>query len=279
MPPTDGVLGSASGTGTFAPHAREELAADTLRAMKAEPEQELAKLLERFLRDAKQFVDEDRGRGSAQLPAQALAESLAALPACHAAAAAARRAAKANGYQVAGVRLPGSAGQVLESAEPSGRPLDASAFVSTGIVAMLLDQADIDLKAVAGDLIGYLAGPPVAVWDYAILDANVATDEPIPVVDGWELVSPSVEQLRELLPMPATGSYQPDRPFTPEMYGGLAMLRRINSKARPHYGHLLRWDVLYSLALRRPAHLLWQPLLALSLFENHGDPALGAIPA
>ena len=29
-----------------------------------------------------------------------------------------------------------------------------------------------------------------------------------------------------------------------------------------------RWDVLYYLAPNRPAHLLWQPLLALSLYEN-----------
>jgi hypothetical protein len=40
------------------------------------------------------------------------------------------------------------------------------------------------------------------------------------------------------------------------------MLRRVNGKAQPHYGHLLRWDVLYSLALKRPA--LWQPCL----FDN-----------
>jgi Apea-like HEPN len=261
-----GVLSGLDGRGP--PQDREELATDTLRAMRADPGQGLAEVLEGFLHDAKRFVDEDREHGSAQLSAQAIAQSLAAQPGCHKAAAVARRAAAANEYEVAGMRSRGAGGQVPEAAGPSGRPLDADTLVSTGIVAMLLDRVDIDLKAVAGELAGYLSGPPIGIWDYAILDANFTTDEAIPVVDGWELVSPSVEQLRELLPVPATGAYQPDRPFAPEEYGSLAMLRRVNRKARPHYKHLLRWDVLYSLALKRPAHLLWKPLLALSLFDN-----------
>lgn len=132
---------------------------------------------------------------------------------------------------------------------------------------MLLAHAEPDLKAVARDLAGYLAGPSVGVWDYAILDASLMADDPIPVVDGWELVTQTAEQLHELLPVPVTAAYQPARPFAPEDYGYLTMLRRVRD-ARPHHGPAFRWDVLYSLAIHRPAHLLWQPLLALSLFEN-----------
>jgi len=151
---------------------------------------------------------------------------------------------------------------------PYGRPLDAYALVSTGIVGMLLEPADHDLHAVAEDLASYLAGPPVDIWDYAILDCNLAVDGAIRVADEWELVTPTAQELRGLLPMPTTASYQPARPFDPDGYGGLTMLRRIERRARPHHRHLLRWDVLYSLAIDRPAHQLWQPLLALSLFDN-----------
>ena len=71
-----------------------------------------------------------------------------------------------------------------------------------------------------------------------------------------------------LLPLPSTASYQPARPFDPDGYSGLTMLRRINPEAAPHPGPVLHWDVLYSLALDRPARLLWQPLVALSLCAN-----------
>jgi hypothetical protein len=99
-------------------------------------------------------------------------------------------------------------------------------------------------------------------------DGSLTIDDPVPVVDGWELVTPTAGQLRELLPVPATTAYQPARPFDPEDYGGLTMLRRVIPEAVPHAGPVLRWDVLYSLALYRPSHPLWQPLLALSLYEN-----------
>jgi hypothetical protein len=46
------------------------------------------------------------------------------------------------------------------------------------------------------------------------------------------------------------------------------VLRRVNRDAIPHKGIALHWDVLYSVALGRPAHLLWQPLIALSLYAN-----------
>ena len=133
---------------------------------------------------------------------------------------------------------------------------------------MLLDPADHDFHAVAEDLASYLAGPPVDIWDYAILDGNLAVDGAIRVADWWELVTPTTQELRGLLPLPTTASYQPARPFNLDDYGGLTMLRRIERRARPHDRHLLRWDVLYALAIDRPAHQLWQPLLALSLFNN-----------
>ena len=132
----------------------------------------------------------------------------------------------------------------------------------------LLDRADLDLHAIAEDLASYLAGPLIDIWDYAILDGSLTIDDPVPVVDGWELITPTARQLRELLLVPATAAYQPARPFDPDDYRGLTMLRRVIPEAVPEAGPVLRGDVLYSLALDRPAHLLWQPLLALSLYEN-----------
>jgi hypothetical protein len=73
--------------------------------------------------------------------------------------------------------------------------------------------------------------------------------------------------LSQLLPLPATADYQPNRPFKPQDYGSLTMLRRTLDD-RPHHGPLLRFDVLSSLAVDRRAYPLWRPLLALSLFDN-----------
>lgn len=147
--------------------------------MTADPGTELVDALERFFREARQVVDEELNRSGSQQPVpQALAQSLAQLPTCLEADAAARQAAAANGYLVP-VHGPQRVGK--RGAEPLGRPLDADALISTGIVGTLLAHADLDLKAVARDLAGYLAGPSVGVWDYAILDASLMTHDPIPV--------------------------------------------------------------------------------------------------
>jgi len=257
------------------------------------PNTGLVEALERFLGEAGRVADEEVNRGGPPPSARALAQSLAALPTCLDADTAARRAAAANAYLVSALghrrrrssravgETQATAGSSTDAspdtdASPSspearerwGRPLDADVLISTGVVGMFLDRTDLDLKAVARDLANFLAGPPIDIWDYAILDGSLATDEPIPVVDGWELVTPTAEQLRLLLPVPATAAYQPDRPFDADDYSGLTMLRRIDLDALPHYRPVVHWEVLYSLALNRPAHLLWQPLIALSLYAN-----------
>ncbi len=247
----------------------------------------LVEALERFLRDARQVVEEELNRDGSQQPsAEALARSLAELPACLDAGTTARHAAAVSRYIVTDFPIRRRSGEPArkvepapdrdttaipadsETTEPSGRPLDAKALLSTGVVGALLDRADLDLHAIAEDLAGYLAGPPIDIWDYAILDGSLTIDDPVPVVDGWELITPTARQLRELLLAPATTAYQPARSFDPDDYSGLTMLRRVIPEAVPLAGPDLRWDVLYSLALDRPAHLLWQPLLALSLYEN-----------
>ena len=130
--------------------------------------------------------------------------------------------------------------------------------------------SDADLPAIARDLAGYLAGPPVDIWDYVLIDAIGALQDPIPVVDGWELVTPSADELRMLLPLPSTAFYQ-DRPFDPDDYGELAMLRRVNRNAGPQKGIAVPLDFLESLDVGHPERPLWQPLIALSL---HGNPIL-----
>ena len=153
--------------------------------------------------------------------------------------------------------------------EPAGRSLDADALISTGLFSMLIDPSDADLQIVASDLAGYLAGPPVEIWDYAIIDGTGTLQDPIPVVDGWELMTPSADDLRMLLPLPSTAAYQQhDLPFDPDDYGGLAMLRRVNRDAAPQRGVAVHLDFLESPAPGYPERLLWQPLIALSLYAN-----------
>src|ERR1022692_957238 len=140
-----------------------------------EPESDLVQVLERFLREAVEALGQDvTANGPQQQSAQTYAESLAALPSCAEADATASQAAAANSYFV-------SEDFTRKTAEPAGRRLNAGAFIETGIAAMLLDRAEVDLKVVAKDLSSYLAGPPIDIWDYAILDASLTTDKPIAV--------------------------------------------------------------------------------------------------
>jgi hypothetical protein len=254
--------------------------------MTTDPNAALVETLERFLQQAKEAVDEDLNRdGPLPLTPRLLAKRLTELPACCEADAAAHRAAIDNEYSVtslprrrrsaettATTEVTADAGTADsqpedEAAEPYGRPLDADVLISTGVLGLLQSRVPHDYHVVAEELADYLAGPPIDIWDYAILDANFTTDDPIPVIDGWQLVSPSSEDLRRLLPLPSTADYQPNRPFKPQDYGNLTMLRRTRDEL-PHHGPLLRFDVLGSLAADRRTYPLWRPLLLLNLFDN-----------
>jgi hypothetical protein len=248
--------------------------------MTTDPQAGLIEALQHFLRDARRAVEKDLRRSGPQRPSvQAFARSLTALPACTKADAAARTAATATGYLLpeqadapaarpgAKDSDPGSGSKVtalhLGSSGPPGRPLDADCLISTGVAGMLLDGAELDLEAVAQELAGYLAGPPIDIWEYVIVDASLTLDDPIPVIDGWELTTPNADELRRLLPLPSTALYQPARPFDPDDYGGLTMLRRHVPDATPDRGHIayIYWDF-------RPEYTLWEPLLALGLYMN-----------
>ena len=214
----------------------------------------------RAAEDAARTVDLGRDRGEQADPLGAAAQSLTTLPTCIETNALARKASLAAGYL-----FPKPGGR-----QPAGRPLDADALISTGLVGTLLDPS-ADLQTVASDLAGYLAGPPVDIWDYAILDGSGTLQDPIPVVDEWELVTPSADELRILLPLPSTAAHQHDRPsgpFDPDDYGYLAMLRRVNRDAAPQRGIALHLELLESSTVGHPDRLLWQPLIALSLYAN-----------
>jgi hypothetical protein len=224
----------------------------TLRRVGSESHAGLIEAIQRFLDDATGAPQRIR-EAIKPAPYKEVVHALAALPTCVEVNALARKASLAAGYL-----LP----------EPAGRRLDADALSSTGLYSMLLfDLSDTDLPAVASDLAGYLAGPPVDIWDYALIDATGALQDPIPVVDGWELVTPSADELRMLLPLPSLAAYH-NRPFDPDDYGDLAMLRRINRDAKPQKDPAVHWDFLKSRDVDHPERLLWQPLLALSLYDN-----------
>jgi hypothetical protein len=186
--------------------------------------------------------------------AEAFAARLAALLSAKAVDHAAAEAAKENGYlmQEAGDRV---------GRRPAGRPLSVDALFETGVAGLLLSGGGVDVPTLAAELAGYLAGPAIPTWDYAIVDADVTLSRPVPVVDGWELVTPTSEQLAGLVGVPSAARHVPQRTFNLELYGGLAMLRRIDPAGKPHSGIVLFFDT-------RPAHALWQPILAMSLYQN-----------
>jgi transposase-like protein len=216
-----------------------------------DPHAHLVTALRRFLLDAQRTSE---GTTFRNMPVYRFAEALAALPSCADADAAALAAAKATGYAL----TRSDRGK----ARPAGRALDAGTLFRTGIAALFHNGGDADLDGVARDLAGYLAGPPVQIWEYATVDADLHLSGPVPVVDGWDLFTPTTDELHALLPLPSTADQQPDPPFDPDKYGGLAILRRSDPDDRPYRGLVVQWPQAH------PAHRLWQPLLALSLYDN-----------
>lgn len=113
------------------------------------------------------------------------------------------------------------------------------------------------MAELARQLAAHLAGPPIDIYDYAVLDLNLTAAAPIPVAAGRELVTPTSAELRVAMPVSAAAPHQ--RPcWDPDFCGGLAMLRRIDPHQEPVRSSLISLDL-------DPAHRLWEPLLALSL--------------
>lgn len=186
--------------------------------------------------------------------AEDFARTLASLPAAVAADSAAIDAAMANDYLV---REPAE-GREVRSA---GRVLSSEALTATGVAGLLLAEREVNRSVLGSELAGYLAGPAVPIWEYAILDADVTLSGPVPVVDGWELVTPTAEELADLLGVPSAAQHVGLLSFDLDLHEGLAMLRRVDSDGKPHSGLVIYWNL-------RPRNALWLPLLALSLYQN-----------
>jgi hypothetical protein len=214
----------------------------------------LESALRRFIDDAVARRDQ-LSSGETKPTEDEFAAELAALPSATDVDAAAVEKATANCYLV---REPAEG----STERRAGRTLTARALTETGVAGALLAGEDLDAGALAAELAQFLAGPSVPVWEYAILDADVTLSMPIEVVDGWELATPTKVELAALIGLPSTARYaEPRKSLNLDLYPGLAMLRRVDPDGSPHSGLILYWNV-------RPAHSLWQPLLALSLFHN-----------
>lgn len=218
----------------------------------ADGERALGNALDRFVADALKLRT-NMTQEARVLPVEEFANRLADLDSRRDVNNAAAEAADDNGY----LRRKKRGGKGRHRA---GRVLTSDTLVETG-VAGVLAEGDVDKRTLVKELAGYLAGPPIPVWDYAIIDADLELRAPIELVDGWELVTPTREELASLGGIPSAARHVPEPPFPLDMYSGLAMLRRIDADAKAVTGWLLYFDF-------RPAHTLWQPLLALSLYQN-----------
>jgi hypothetical protein len=221
----------------------------------------LVDALERFLDDVVALRGEiERSHGQAVQPftdAPGLAELLVNLPSCRAADAAAEDAAAAAQYI-----LPSPTRKRSGTSRTAGRSLSAATLVRMGLAGGLLHGLNAERSVIARQLAEFLAGPVVPIWEYVVLDADLHIRGPIPLADQWELVTPTSEELRSLLPVPSAAAFQPERPFDLSTYGGLAMLRRIDQRRSPHSGHRIY------LPPNQPALQFWQPLLALGLYRD-----------
>lgn len=186
---------------------------------------------------------------------QTWVKDLADRPSCKRADSAAEAAAIAAGYII-----PPTGSR---STRKAGRALSADALLRTGVAELVLEQhGEYDRHALAVEVAQYLAGPSVPIWDYGMVDADVKIAAPVELSSGWELATPTSEELRNLLPVPSAHLFQSEQPFDLATYGGLSMLRRKNEQAEPRSGHIIYFPS------GRPALPFWEPLLMLSLYRN-----------
>jgi hypothetical protein len=159
--------------------------------------------LTRFLVDAITARDQIRIPG-ASVPwnygAGSFAAHLASLSTAEAARHAAAKAANENGYLIREPRDGVPPG-------PAGRVLSADALLETGVAEMLLSGDTVDVQVLAGELAGYLAGPMKPMLEYAIIDADVTLGTPVPVVNEWELVTPTSGELAGLVGVPSAAQH------------------------------------------------------------------------
>lgn len=186
--------------------------------------------LHRFVDEAKSVV-EGRAEGAGSpvrlLPGEgAFAARVAALPSATEADAAALETARVNEYLL----CPPQAGIDRRVA---GRALTAEALVETGVAGLLLSDESIDVPALVTELAGYLAGPTIPLWRYALIDADMQLTTPVPVVDRWELTTPTWQELRRLVGVPSAARHVGRRSFDLNLYGGMAMLRRVDPRVGP----------------------------------------------
>jgi hypothetical protein len=133
-------------------------------------------------------------------------------------------------------------------------------LLETGVAELLLSGDVVDGPLLAIELAAYLAGPRIPIWNYAIVSADMTLSAPVPVVDGWELVTLSRAERANLVGVPSAARYARRHSFRHDLYGELAMLCRVNPNDSAHRDIHIHWE--------QPSWDLWQPLLAISLYQN-----------
>ena len=219
----------------------------------ADVQKVLARALGRFITDALELRDRLPEDGGHSFSTKRFAKEIASLNSVEDVNSAASGVATANAYLLRKKRAGGGP-------RKAGRQLTAKVILDTG-VAGVLAEGGVAKAALIKELTGYLSGPAIPVWDYAIIDADLRLQKAVEVVDGWELVTPTADELSALMGVPSGAHHLPSPPFPLDLYSGLAMLRRIDPDAKAVTGWLINFDF-------RPTHTLWLPLIALSLYQN-----------
>ena len=217
-----------------------------------QPDQQLRRALTEFLADAAK-ISWIGPPGSARQ----LADQLAAMPSARVADTIAAEAAAVNGYVVPDPTRPHRPGRPWLP----GRRLSADNLTRFGLPYLVAGGHFRPTEEPTDALAGFLAGPPVQMWRYLMLDADV--DETVTAaVAGWEMLTPGPELLTAISDNGArVGAHA--NTLLPAMYGGEVFLRRTEEGSPPTgflFGALLE---------NRPYLKHWPVLLVMNLWSNH----------
>ena len=171
--------------------------------------------------------------------------------------------AELNGYLR---RSPGRRQQGRASVH-WGRTLDEDALHQLGIVGALRARQSVP-DNLCGQVLTFLAGPPIPIQRHVVIDAEIDLPEPVEVA-GWRLWRPTREELDSLRPVQAAAAYGPSSDWDPLLYEGTCcMLSRIDAEATPkrHGNRLFPALIMDEMFGPKLSIAAWQPLLLLNLF-------------
>ncbi|WP_431948048.1 hypothetical protein [Micromonospora marina] len=152
-----------------------------------------------------------------------------------------------------------------DTGERWGRRLNKRTVSTLGLIELLRTPTSLPDR-LATDLAGYLAGPAVAITEFAVIDADLRIRGEHEVA-GWGLSRLSAADLDTITPLPSTRPFGADPWDEALRAGDCCVLRRTADHLTARFPSVFPRDVMTSLFEPELVIAAWEPLLLLNLAQ------------